>query len=271
MTTRDQSSLNDGAIPPDVLEHRQWLTGLLHLEAARCIVDLGCGQGEDLVLLAGRARSDAVLIGLDAWPAQIEKARARCEDDRRISFLEHRIGSDPLPLPNESVDVVYSNNLLECVQQPEVLVQEMHRILRPGGRIVCAHWDWDSQTIDADDKALVRRIIHALCDYQQKWMEHADGWMGRRLSGFFRQHERFEGLTRTRLLTNTRYEAPWYGYGRIQDVRELVAQGLVTESDYATLLQQVHARAESNRYFYSLTCYAFIGGRSSSLRRHSRL
>jgi hypothetical protein len=77
--------------------------------------------------------------------------------------------------------------------------------------------------------------------------------------GLFRHSGRFEGHTLSRLLTNTRYESPWFGHARINDFHELIAQGLVTETDYERLLREVYARAESNRYFYSLTCYVFVG------------
>jgi SAM-dependent methyltransferase len=262
-TTGTTMSEGQASIPPDVLEHRKWLISLLDLAEARYIVDLGCGKGEDLALIADRARADAELVGLDSWSAQIEKARTSLQGDTRISFLEYRVETGPLPFDDASVDILYSNNLLECLRRPRVLIQEIGRVLRPGGQILCAHWDWDSQIIDADDKSVVRRIVHAFCDWQQDWMEHADGWMGRRLSGLFGS-DLFEGGVLTRTLTNTRFEAPWFGHGRIEDFRLLIKHGLVMEQDYERLLAEVRARARSGRYFYSITCYVFCGRKKAA-------
>jgi SAM-dependent methyltransferase len=47
-------------------------------------------------------------------------------------------------------------------------VREVARVLRPDGRLVCGHWDWDSQLREADDKALVRRVVHAFADWKQE-------------------------------------------------------------------------------------------------------
>lgn len=75
-----------------------------------------------------------------------------------------------------------------------------------------AHWDWDSQLFDGFDKAVVRRLVAAFADWQQVWMEHADGWMGRRLWGIFNATGSFEGAVQARALINTVYQAPWFGH-----------------------------------------------------------
>lgn len=244
---------------PDVAEHRKWLTGLLNLEKARCVVDLGCGTGQDLLLIADRARADAKLIGLDKSPAQLVKARTCSEYDTRISLLEHDIGETALPFEDASVDIVYSNNLLECLKDPSALVKKMIRILLPEGQVLCAHWDWDSQIIDADDRDVVRRIIHAFCDWKQDWMEYSDGWMGRRMGGLFHQSCDFEGQLLARTLTNTQFQANSFGYERIQDFSRLLQHGLILASDYQQLLTEVRKRVEAGRYFYSITCFVFVG------------
>jgi hypothetical protein len=47
-------------------------------------------NGEDLALIADRVQADTTLIGLDAWSAQLDKARSRLRHDPRISLREHR-------------------------------------------------------------------------------------------------------------------------------------------------------------------------------------
>jgi SAM-dependent methyltransferase len=241
----------------DVQEHRNRLADRLRLDTAEVIIDLGCGAGDDLTLLAGRAPTATRLIGFDSAASTLARARERTQDPR-LEFLEHLLG-DPLPLPSRSVDVVYSDNVLECVADKAGLLREIHRVLRTDGQVLCAHWDWDSQLIDASDKALVRRIVHAFADWQQPWMENADGWMGRRLWGTFQDTGLFVGQVVADTLVNTSCQSPGYGHARICDFAALVKQGRISREDYEQLLHEVHSLDERGCFFYSITSYAYVG------------
>ncbi|MFJ5927911.1 methyltransferase domain-containing protein [Kitasatospora sp. NPDC092948] len=88
---------------------------------------------------------------------------------------------DPLPCSDESVDVVLSYNTIECLPNPHEMLAEVARILRPGGRAVIAHVDFDSIVVAGADTDLDRRVCHAFADDAQSWMDHADGRIGRKL------------------------------------------------------------------------------------------
>lgn len=244
---------------PDVVEHREWLCSLVDVTAVGSLLDVGCGSGEDVMAIAKRVPlQDARLIGLDSSAKAVEQARRAAADDSRLVFQAHRIGS-AIPFENGSFDVVYSNNLLECIGDKTEFLRDVARVLRTGGQVVFAHWDWDSQTLDAGDKDLVRRIVHAFADWQQGWMEHSDGWMGRRLWSAFQATSQFEGGIRARVLTNTTYSEPWYGHARIADFGSMAKRGLISSDDYERLIEQVEELAAADRYFYSVTCYAYVG------------
>jgi hypothetical protein len=124
-----------------------------------------------------------------------------------------------------------------------------------------AHWDFDSQVLDAGDKAAVRRLVHAFADWQQGWMEHADGWMGRRLRGVFAPTGLFDGTVHARVMVNTTYAEPWYGHARVQDFGRLVRKGLASAEDHEAVVRGVEALSRAGRYFYSITGYAYVGRR----------
>jgi SAM-dependent methyltransferase len=195
---------------------------------------------------------------LDASPAALREAQELGNGDPRLEFRAYRIGG-ALPFPDATFDMVYSNNFLECVGDKSAFLHEVARVVRPGGQVVFAHWDWDSQTIDGVDKGLIRSVVHAFADWQQPWMEHCDGWMGRRLWSVFQSTNQFEGTVHARVLINTTYAAPLYGHARIADLAALSAQGLIPAGDYAALMGQVQELADSDRFFYSITCYAYVG------------
>lgn len=257
------ASMSDAAarLPPDRAAHHAWVVSLTRLPDGGIAADLGCGRGEDLRLLAARFRDRSVrLIGVDLSDASEAAVTAAAARDRRISFRRSNLGTS-LPFEDASLDLVLSHNMLECLTEPGELAAEVARVLRPGGQAVFAHWDWDSQLYDATDKHLVRRLVAAYADWQQDWMEHADGWMGRRLWRTFSATLRFEGRVEARVLINTSYESPWFGYQNATAFGGLVRRGVVTAEDYERFVQEQIERQASGTYFYAITGFAFVGFR----------
>jgi SAM-dependent methyltransferase len=245
----------------DVLQHRAWLLSFVDLPQRGLIVDLGSGRGEDLLTLAAKYPDLGVrLIGVDASEESLAIARAHATGDPRVTFQHHRL-EEALPFTDASVDVVYSHNLLECLSHHNAFTREVARILRPGGQLVIGHWDWDTQVFDAADKDLVRQLVHAYADWQQAWMEHADGWMGRRLWGVFHSSGSFIGSIHARVLTNTRYSEPWFGHANAQALRSLVKRGLASTEEYEHFERDQVLLDQEGLYFYSITGYAYIGRR----------
>jgi SAM-dependent methyltransferase len=252
----------DPDLPDDLRAHQDWLLGFVDLPRGGTVVDLGCGKGADLLALAARHPDSAArFIGLDASESGVAAAAERAAHDPRIAVHHHRLGGGRVPLADGSVDAAYSHNLLECLGDRTAFAREVGRILRPGGVAVMAHWDFDSQVIDGTDRAAIRRLVHAFADWQQPWMEHADGWMGRRLWGVFAPTGRFDGAVHARVLTNTRFAAPWYGHARVQDLGSLVRRGLASAEDVARVVADLEALDGAGRYFYSITGYVYVGRR----------
>jgi SAM-dependent methyltransferase len=223
------------------------------------VADVGCGRGEDLRLLAAQHDApDIRFVGIDSAPAAIAAAAELLSRERRAS-LRCALLDTRLPLDDRSVDVLYSHNLLECLADPRAFAREAVRVVRPGGKVVVGHWDWDSQLFDASDKALVRRLVHAYADWQQAWMAHADAWMGRRLWGVFHGTGFVDEAVHARLLTNTTYAPNYFGYENAQAFGALARRGLVPTEDHERFIDEQVALAAAGRYFYSITGFAYTG------------
>jgi ubiquinone/menaquinone biosynthesis C-methylase UbiE len=243
----------------DQVEHRKWLCSLVNHAVLGTLLDIGCGNGTDLRMIAEQTpRRNARFVGIEASAKSVLSAQAANVDDR-ITFRQHHVGKT-LPFDDAMFDVVLSNNFLECVRDKVTFLQEVARVLRPGGQVVVAHWDWDSQTFDGSNKELVRRVVHAFADWQQPWMENCDGWMGRRLWPVFQSTGLLEGTIKTRVLTNTLYAPPWYGHARVADCAALVEQGTINRDDYLRFVEDIEQQAAAGRYFYSITSYVYVGG-----------
>ncbi len=239
---------------------RETLCAWVDVPSAGAVLDAGCGDGADLRRISRRLGPDARLAGAEAMNSVLEKARAAAGGDVRFSFLEADL-SRPWPLGDGSFDGVFSNNVLECVTDKQAFLAETARVLRPGGQVVCAHWDHDTHLFDGADKALVRRIVAAYSDWQQGWMADADGWMGRRLWKTFQASGLFTGHMETLTLTETEFAPGAYGYEQGQAFGAMVKHGLVTADDYAGFTDGITAQSERGEYFYSLNLYAYIGNK----------
>lgn len=102
------------------------------------VVDLGSGAGTDSLIAAQMVGPAGHVTGVDMTPEMLAKARAAAAemDAANVEFVEGEV--ERLPLGDESVDVVISNGVIDLVPDKDAVFAEIHRVLRPGGRIQLA-------------------------------------------------------------------------------------------------------------------------------------
>ncbi len=97
----------------------------------RSILDIGCGSG---FLEEHLARDCKSIIAMDLSKKQIELAKEKFPDNENIQFV---VGdAEDIDFPECSFDVVLSYGLLHHVSNPEKVVKNAHRVLKPGGRFI---------------------------------------------------------------------------------------------------------------------------------------
>lgn len=103
------------------------------------VVDLGCGGGIDTVLAALAVGPSGRVVGVDTLPEMVERTRAAAEEAGAGAWCEVLEGElEGLPLPDESVDVVISNGVVNLSPRKSRALAEAYRVLRPGGRFCIA-------------------------------------------------------------------------------------------------------------------------------------
>ncbi len=109
------------------------------LRPGEVVLDVGCGGGIDTILAAGGVGPGGRAIGLDLLDEMCERARAAADAAGVGGWSEFRQGQmEDIPLPDDSVDVVISNGVLNLSARKARALAEIHRVLRPGGRLCVA-------------------------------------------------------------------------------------------------------------------------------------
>ncbi|HWC44112.1 MAG TPA: methyltransferase domain-containing protein, partial [Actinomycetota bacterium] len=139
----------DTMVEPVVPSRHRWLAELLDSRPGDRVADLGCGTGGTLAQ-AAPAVPGGLVAGLDLSAGALARtaeavAGAVAGQDRPPELL--LVQADlkaPLPLAPASFDQVLCHNVLEVLPDHDALVAEAVRVLRPGGRLVLAHSDFDT-------------------------------------------------------------------------------------------------------------------------------
>src|SRR5580658_4935902 len=109
-------------------------TALANLNAGEVVLDLGSGGGIDVLLSARRVGPTGKAYGLDMTEEMLalaneNKRKARAEN---VEFLRGEI--EHIPLPDDSVDVIISNCVINLSPDKNSVLREAFRVLKPGGR-----------------------------------------------------------------------------------------------------------------------------------------
>lgn len=114
-------------------------TAIANLREGETVVDLGSGGGLDVFLAAAKVGSGGRAIGIDMTPEMVERARRNAERGNNggpFTNVEFHLATiDKLPLPDNSVDCVISNCVINLAPDKAAVFREIARVLRPGGRV----------------------------------------------------------------------------------------------------------------------------------------
>jgi SAM-dependent methyltransferase len=167
-------------------------TAVADLHAGETVLDLGSGAGADVLISARRVGATGRAIGLDMTDEMLALARANAAAAgvSNVEFVKGYI--EDIPLPDDSVDVVISNCVINLAADKRKVIAETARVLRPGGRFavsdVIADPDMDEAT-RADMAAYTGCIAGALTEDEFRSALAAAGLVDVDISHTHRVHE----------------------------------------------------------------------------------
>jgi SAM-dependent methyltransferase len=144
---------------PDVARQRLQTIDALGLGAGERVLDVGCGTGLLVHDMASLVGPTGRVVGIDNAQAMLALAEQRCADQPQVHF---KLGSaEDLAEEDHGFDAVACTQVLLYVTDVAGAIAGMHRVLRPGGRLVVIETDWRGTVLHSFDDALTRRILGA--------------------------------------------------------------------------------------------------------------
>jgi arsenite methyltransferase len=120
------------------------------------VLDIGCGAGVDTIIAAMIVGPTGKVVGIDIVPEMLQRAESnlRMTDLQNVTF--RRASGEDLPFADAEFDAVISNGVINLIPDKAVLLKEVRRVLKPGGRLMLA----DQVAIGGVQKDMKARIAN---------------------------------------------------------------------------------------------------------------
>lgn len=139
----------------------------LDLSVAGDTLILGCGTGVEVRELVGRSDFKGTITAVDISSVLIERAKAAFDDEGIGPDIDWQVGdAQAVDLPDASYDLILAHTLVSHVPDPDAVIKETARLVRPGGTVVIFDGDYATLTFGTDDPAygdlMDKKIISGL-------------------------------------------------------------------------------------------------------------
>jgi arsenite methyltransferase len=129
------------------------------LNPGDAVLDIGCGAGVDSLVAGRLVGAGGRVVGIDVTPAMIQKARAHQARLGLVNVSFQVADAEALPFPDNDFDAVISNGVFNLALNKARALAEVHRVLKPGGRLLLA------------DMVLVTALPPELGDKVENWYQ----------------------------------------------------------------------------------------------------
>ena len=235
---------------PEIANQRTRTLAALQLQAGEQILDVGCGMGllsRDLALAVGRSGR---VVGIDNSSPMIALAQRRCADMPQITLREQ--AAAPCPEVDNVYDAITCTQLLLYLPNVQDTLSELHRVLKPGGRIAIVETDWRGVIFNTQDDALTRRLFAS-------WESsvpspHLPGRLRGLLYGVGFSNVRVEAIP----IINTCYLPDNYSVGMVDYMlRTELEAGTISQAAADTYVADLKQRSDAGEYFFCVNRFLF--------------
>ena len=226
---------------------------LLEVKEGYHLLDVGCGLGDDARVLAQMVGSTGRVVGIDNSETMIAEA---CRRATGLNLpVAYSVGdAHHLNFADNTFDGCRAERTLVHTNNPRQALAEMVRVARPGARVVALDPELETLVIDAEDRAMTRKIVNLFRDSAR------NAWIARQLRRLF--HE--ANLTDIAMFADTVMLTTYAEANqvlRLQETAERVqAAGMASEAEVTSWLKELEQADQAGHFFAGFTCF-FASGR----------
>ena len=239
---------------PDVQQVNQTLCEAVAAAPGERLLEVGSGSGILCRLLAPHLKPDGCMLGVDISPEMTAEAR-KYALSKGISdgIAFDTCAAEALPYPNSSFDGAIAARLLLHVSDPDSIIREMTRVVKPGGKILVMDWDFDTVTVDHPDRELTRRLLHWRSDHSG-----GNNWSGRQLWRRL-QVANLQNLSVHPCVTVTHCEADGLTQSLWRAAQVACEGGAISSAEQEAWVKELKDRIQAGTFFASIVYFIVKG------------
>ncbi|MBX2869297.1 MAG: methyltransferase domain-containing protein [Acidiferrobacterales bacterium] len=134
------SSLNHAYAAPEIVHQRQRTLDSINLSLGQSVLDVGCGTGFLTASMAELVGKSGAVCAIDKENDMVSATKDRCKSLTQVSSSTGDVTQ--LSFPDNHFDVVTCTQVLLYVEEVEKAINEMQRVLKPGGKLAILETDW---------------------------------------------------------------------------------------------------------------------------------
>jgi ubiquinone/menaquinone biosynthesis C-methylase UbiE len=224
----------------------------LGLAKGETVLDAGCGPGYDVLRMAPIVGDTGHVTGIDLNERMIAIAGAKAKGTGLpVSFRTCDVRK--LPFPDASFDAVRIERTLQILDNPGQILDEVVRVLRPGGRLLSLEPDWETFVCDPGSRDTARTFFRFCAD------QFPDGSTGRKLYRYFRERGLADVVVHPEPLILHDFNLA----SKIMNMEQFLAvaqdEGVLSREEVGAWLRELKAADAKGRVTFSGMMFAVTG------------
>ena len=239
----------------DARRRRRLVRAALGAAPGERVLDVGCGPGFYCAELVEEVGAEGSVLGLDASPQMLALAARRCAGHENVEFKE--ADATALGVEPGSFDAALCVQVLEYMPDVAAVLAELHRAVRPGGRVVLWDVDWVTVSWHSTDPRRMQRVLEA-------WDEHVvHPSLPRLLAPAMRAAGFADVEMQGHSFATADFDPDTYGAANIPLIGSwAVARERVTEDEARAWMDEQRELGERGEFFFACIQFCFKGTRA---------